>query len=111
MTDTIEIRRRDMVSSCPIADELEALRKKINQQEDTINGYKALNKELIGTRATLTEDLEKYREDLDEARKSRDAAEEDADIYCEQMNKARAALRNIKYLIQKYEEVPIDDNP
>ena len=69
MTDTIEIRRRDMVSSCPVADELKALREKITQQEDTINCYKALNKELIET---------------------------------------RAVLRNIKDLILKYEEVPID---
>ena len=92
-SDTIEIRRRDMVDSCPMADEVNRLR--------GTNEY--LLKELERERAkveTLEITLGEYKGSLVTTRASRDAAEEERDHWYDQCTIAKCKAQLLKELLK-----------
>jgi hypothetical protein len=91
--DTIEIRRRDMVTSCPIADDIKRLRDN--------NAY--LLEELEKERAkveTLEVTLGEYKGSLVTARASRDAAEGERDHWYAQCTIAEGKVQRLKELLK-----------
>jgi chromosome segregation ATPase len=113
-SDTIEIRRRDMVDSCPMADEvnrlrgtneyllkeLEKERTKVTELEDAIKCLKALNQELMAIRANLSKDLDECRAVLGEARAERDDAEEERDYWYDRCTIAKGRVQLLKELLK-----------
>lgn len=92
-SDTIEIRRRDMVTSCPMADDIKRLRDN--------NAY--LLEELKKERAkveTLEITLGEYKNSLVTARASRDAAEEYINYWYDQCTTAKCKVQLLKELLK-----------
>ena len=82
MNETIEIRKRDMVNSCPLGDELKRLRDNNGELLLMLEEEKAKVKK-------LEDDLEGYRVSLSGARQSRDDAEEERDHWYDQCTIAK----------------------